>query len=281
MRRFVLLLGVIGVLISGCKKEETRLERNILACGHGGSGFQSYSNPYPSNSFGSVTRAIDGLGADGVEIDVQMSADRELFLYHNEELESMTTGTGCIAGLKGDVVLQSRYNRDFGVNQFSDEYVIKLETILSRYSSYTKKPVIYLDLRHTNRCDPSRTPNADTLAYEVVKMVRKYEGASWLYVISSSHELLNIIRKYDNTIRLYLDGGGSEAIQTADENNFDGIVSNNDHITREQVKQAHSKGMQVVLFNVKTREGTLDAVRKGPDAIQADNLELLLEILRE
>lgn len=281
MRRFVLLMGAVSMLIAGCRKEEIEAERDILACGHGGCGFQSYSNPYPSNSFGSITRAIDGLGADGVEIDVQMSADRELFLYHNEELESMTTGTGCIPGLRGEEVLKSRYNRDFGVSQFSDEYVISLEAILSRYASYPKKPVIYLDLRHTNRCDESKTPNADTLAFEVVKMIKKYEGASWLYVISSSYEVLNTIKKYDNTIRLYLDGGGSEAIRTADEHNFDGIVSNNDHITKEQVKQAHSKGMQVVLFNVKTREGTLDAVRKAPDAIQADNLELLLEILRE
>lgn len=267
-----------------CSEDDLKVNNlnndKILACGHGGAGFQSYTNPHPTNSLSSVKRAIEGLGADGVEVDVQMSADKKFFLYHNDELESLTNCIGCIPGMTTGEIAPCRYNRDFGVSQFSDEPVIMLETILVRYVDYAKRPVIYLDLRENNDCDPSAAPNLDTLASEVVKVIHKYDGAEWLYVISSSVDLLKKIGRHDPAIRLYLDGS-ADAVDEVVKNRFKGLCTNNDGITSEQINAAHDKGVEIVLFNIKTREGTLEAIRKSPDVIQSDNLELLMEMLKE
>ena len=277
---YILLLFIAAA----CGEEELQVSNlnngKILACGHGGAGFQSYTNPFPTNSASSIQRAIDGLGADGVEVDVQMTTDKKLFLYHNNQLESMTDCSGCIAGKNAEDVAPCKYNRDFNVSQFSDEYVITLESVLSRYVSYEKRPIIYLDMREGNECDPSKAPDEDTLANEVVKMIHKYDGRDWLYVISSSVTLLQKIGRRDADIKLYLDGAPS-SIDDVAANGFDGLCTNNDEITAEQVSSAHAKGIEIVLFNIKTREGTLEAIRKSPDAIQSDNLDLLLEVLRD
>jgi glycerophosphoryl diester phosphodiesterase len=279
------IISILAVLVlTACNEDDLQVNNlnngKILACGHGGAGFQSYTNPYPTNSLSSIRRAIEGLGADGVEIDVQMSADKKLFLYHNDELESLTDCMGCIPGMSSADILPCRYNRDFGVSQLSDEKVVLLETVLSKYATYAKRPVMYLDLREHNECDPSAAPNADTLVTEVVKIIHKYDGKSWIYVISGSADLLRKIARHDAGIKIYLDGPAS-AIDDAVKNGFDGICTNNDNITEAQVSAAHAKGAEVILFNVKTREGTLEAIRKSPDAIQSDNLDLLMEILRD
>lgn len=275
-----LLLVWMVIMIVACKKEGLDTGK-ILATGHGGCGFQSYSNPYPSNSMSSIVRAIEGLGADGVEVDVQMTSDKKLVLYHNETLESATSCSGCIPSKTSAEVLSCEYNRDFNVS-LAEERIILLETILQRYFSFSQKPLIYLDLRDDNPCDPSNIPHPDTLASEVVKMIRKYNGADWIYVIANTTAILEKIHKYDPSVRLYLDGNANAAsLPEAVSSGLHGYVVNNNDITAQQVDYAHEHGLEVVVFGTKTREGILSAIKKNPDAIQADNLELLLEVLRD
>lgn len=47
------------------------------------------SAEFPENTMAAFERAVD-LGADGIEIDVQRSADGELFVMHDEYLERLT-----------------------------------------------------------------------------------------------------------------------------------------------------------------------------------------------
>ena len=60
--------------------------------GHGGMGF---SNVYPMNTFESIMHCIN-LGADGTEIDVQMTKDGILVAYHDRELSNKTNKCGLV-----------------------------------------------------------------------------------------------------------------------------------------------------------------------------------------
>jgi glycerophosphoryl diester phosphodiesterase len=52
----------------------------------------------PENTIPAFTKAIE-LGADGIELDVQLSADDELFVLHDLTLNKTTNGTGVAANL--------------------------------------------------------------------------------------------------------------------------------------------------------------------------------------
>lgn len=52
----------------------------------------------PENTIPAFTKAIE-LGADGIELDVQLSADGELFVLHDLTLNKTTNGTGAAAAL--------------------------------------------------------------------------------------------------------------------------------------------------------------------------------------
>lgn len=52
----------------------------------------------PENTIPAFTKAMD-LGADGIELDVQISADDELFVLHDLTLNKTTNGTGVAATL--------------------------------------------------------------------------------------------------------------------------------------------------------------------------------------
>ncbi len=52
----------------------------------------------PENTLPAFTRAME-LGADGIELDVQLSTDDELFVLHDLTLNKTTNGTGVAANL--------------------------------------------------------------------------------------------------------------------------------------------------------------------------------------
>jgi glycerophosphoryl diester phosphodiesterase len=284
---FRIAILLILVAVSSCKREKINFIDNlhggkIIICGHGGAGFQSYVNPYPTNSFASIQRALEGLNADGVEIDVQMTKDLELYLYHDEELDLSTDCSGCIPGRLASEINNCRFNKNMSVNVFQDIKLIRLETILARYSGMASPKYFYFDMRLRNVCDPSQAPDKDSLANRVVEMISKYSGHKYMPVISGDTIFLNKVKKLDPNISLILENpNASESIAMSVLHGYQGIISSNENITREQAKEAHLNNLEVIIFNVKRRNATIDAVNKSPDVIQTDNIQLLQEILRE
>ena len=58
-------------------------------------GHRGYSGKYPENTMLAFRKAIEA-GADGVEMDVQLSKDGEVVVIHDETLDRTTTGTGFV-----------------------------------------------------------------------------------------------------------------------------------------------------------------------------------------
>src|SRR3954471_1938214 len=67
--------------------------RGTLMLGHRGA-----MAAEPENTLRAFRRAID-LGADGIECDVQRTADGELVLIHDDTVERTTNGTGTVGEL--------------------------------------------------------------------------------------------------------------------------------------------------------------------------------------
>ena len=58
-------------------------------------GHRGAAGYYPENTLLSFSKALE-MGADGVELDVQMSADGELIIMHDETLDRTTDGHGFV-----------------------------------------------------------------------------------------------------------------------------------------------------------------------------------------
>lgn len=262
-----------------CKKEiEKPAYERTLVVGHGGSGFQQYTNPLPPNSLSSISRAIDGLNTDGVEVDVQITSDGILVLFHDEYLENTTECNGCIGKKRYDEIKDCRYTRDFGNKIFEKETVVTLDSVLQKYSTYSPKPFFYLDIKTPASCPVN---DLALLARKIVESVHNVNGKSWIVVESGSIELLQLIKSEDENIKLMIDRGDIEfLIDVAQAKGFQGIVANNDDVTKEQAQKIRSKNLQLVLFNVKEQTSTASALSKNPHSIQTDNIELLQEYLK-
>ncbi len=280
------ILPLLFLWFLSCEKIEPHKIKNlngnhIGVIGHGGMGFQSFSNQLPHNSFSSVVQTIEKLNADGVEVDVQLSRDGVLMLYHSELLESLTDCFSCVHESYAKDLLKCRYRNDFYANVFTNEKIISLEKVVNRFSQRTIKPLLFLDLKTFLPCETELTYEEyhQSIVNSLLELIEQYQGEDWIFVESWDVGLLKMLQVKNPSIKLKISNGEPESIYQAREHGFYGVVMEYQNITREEVGLAHSMGVRVSLYSPKSRRGIRKAIQKNPDYIQTDNVTLLQQFL--
>lgn len=276
----LLALVFLLLIINSCSKQKigeiNNLNDNKIGIiGHGGNGFQGYDNPLPHNSFGSISKAIDSYNADGAEIDVQLSADYELFLYHDNKLRSMTECEGCIYSQNAATLKNCTYRN-------SKEKIVSLDSVLSYFNKRSVKPKIFLDMRTASECNTTdQNEYIGILSSKISEIIRKYQGWDWIIVEAQDMSFLKMMKEKEPSAKLVLDFTGNieETISFADSYNLYGVVFSNKDASEANIRLAHEKGLFVSLFEIQTRKENFEAINKSPDFIQTDNIPLLQQLL--
>lgn len=283
--RIIMLL--LLMIISSCKKVNINDIHNlngdfIYVIGHGGVGFQTLSTQLPENSMISIMKAIEVYGADGVEVDVQLSKDLQLVLYHDDRLETSTDGTGFVYEYNLTELTEIKYNRDIYANLFIDEHIVSLEAVLQKLSKQKRKPQLHLDLRSW-LYDNSLYSSAgffSVYASKIVDIINKYQYHEYTYIASGDINLLKELRKQDASLKLMIETNKVNwAIEQVKEYNWYGILVNNHSVSKQDVKYAHSQGVRVAIFDLRTQPNQVKAVNKHPDFIITDNIPQLQQIV--
>lgn len=282
-----LILALVAICLLSCQKTTIDPINNlnggvISVIGHGGGGFQSPLNKEPENSLSSINKAIEIYNADGVEVDVQLSKDLNVILYHDDKLETSTNGNGFIYEYNLNELRQLKYDRDFYAKMLLDEHIITLETILKRFSQRNIKPQLHLDLRPWlfNDTIYNSTEFHNIYTDKIVETINKYNYQNLTYVASGDLELLIKLNQKNPHLKLMLETDNVNwAVEIINKNNWHGIVAHNDRITKSEITYAHSKNVRIALFDIKIQSDIVDAVNKHPDYILTDNIIKLHQIL--
>ena len=287
-RLLVPLLGLAGLLAgsSACERVKSRPVENlsggrIYIMGHAGAGFESALNPFPPDALTSIRETLEGFNAHGTEIDIQLTQDSALVLYHDGTLESMTECEGYIYSLPAATVTGCRYRTDFNTHILQDEHIQQLDELLVRYANSPLAPRFDFDLKLPEQPGLDLRPVYRQFARRLAAVVAPYPGLlPRINFMSTDISQLRAIRQVLPGARVVLDDADFERGLTAvNTNDFTGIVLANPNATAEQVRRAHAAGREVTLYKVRLRPDVISAIDKDPDAIQSDNILLLQQIL--
>ena len=257
----------------------------IQVIGHGGVGMPSVFNPFqplPSNSPGSIRAALDA-GASGVELDLQLSADSVLVLYHDEFLDNSTGLKGCVATRLWSEMRNQPYTLGFPYDLFQEETLVSLETILLELKKRKEFPILHLDLHHFNFCDPPNgysRRNAFIAELERV-FIRTRVPLEKVYVVSQDQNALMLVSKMKNPPLLVWEEviNMQYGIKMAKKFNTPYLAVKYKILTPEGIRKAHREGLFVITFGGKSRWGLFRMAGMHPDAIEADNVPELLRLL--
>lgn len=253
---------LLVLIFLSCSKKDFSI---VEIVGHAGNGLTIKSSIYHDNSEEAIDLALGQAGVSGVEIDLQLSADNDLWLFHDAELKTETGSSGCVHELSNEQLKAIRYKT---VNK---EKLVRLKDL--NFNNYSGK-IFYLDIRHYSGCTQeiiSQTTvlNAlnDALSEVVgVQFIVFTSNISWVddYKQAGWTTVLNV---YDRTEL-------NESFQSNID--FDGIIIRNSKASKEDVDFIKSKNKKVILFDIRAPKSIRQALKKQADIIIVDDLKVAL-----
>jgi glycerophosphoryl diester phosphodiesterase len=221
---------------------------------------------FPIDSYRSISQALD-MGADGSEMDVQLTGDTALVLYHSELLDDMTSCSGPVSEMTAGGLSQCKYT---GV------YRDPIVTASALFDEVERENHVFtFDCKMVSE-DPVQL---ELFADALVKHVRKYNLVDRCYIESPFPYLIQMLAEREPQLRLFLYPDNFDAgIEESRHIKIYGLVMDWKKISKEEIRIAHNNNLRVTLFNTSTEEENLEAVQLSPDFIQTDKLEHLLKV---
>ena len=257
MRFRICIIGI--VLLCSCSKKDAN--SSVLLLSHAGDGLSMPNAPYPANSTAAVNYALE-MGADGVEVDIQLSKDGQWILFHDVYLDGKTTRKGCVAEYSSDEIVQTFFQA------FPNRHI----DLLKDLEVGTK--TLVLDIRHYEPCS-NTIHTLNELLPPLLEYASSHSSTPILYN-SNYPTLLDTLRKLGKTVSY--NAVSWKDIQSVSTSQYPIYVVRNEAMTAAQVSEIQEKGAKVILFDVRSQSGNKKALAKHPDYLMTDNLSGAIQL---
>lgn len=222
------------------------------------------------NSAESIEKCLR-LGADGTEMDIQLTKDCVLVLYHNSTLGEATRCEGTTWDKTWDEIQNCRYKSLLYDN-------IKLIRLSDLFEKIRDKTLVF-----TFECKLNGNGDAgfqQAFADKLIEHIDRYDLETTCLVESTDTTFLKLLAKKKHSLKTFLyTTSVTHAIETASRLGIFGITIDMKKVRREEIALAHDKNLRITLFNQQSEKDNLEAVAMNPDFIQTDKLKHLLRIL--
>ncbi len=276
----------ISMLCPGCFNSDKNRNsppenKNILNIGHAGSGFNYLFmpfNPYPTNSFQSLKNALAN-GADGVEVDLQLTADHKLVLFHDFTLESNTDLKGYIINFNSTEIVGVPYECGFPYDLFQNEKIISLPEWLNYAHQLPQFPYLHIDLKTNNNSAESMAGIMLNVLFENLKTV-EYPLEKVILISGDYNVITKILTEYPMLNCAYQPAEFNEGLSWVQQHGCKFMIIDQKRLTGNDVKTAHEKGIRVIAMGGRAESTLLKLIEMKPDFIQSNNVKMLHHLLQ-
>jgi glycerophosphoryl diester phosphodiesterase len=252
---------IVLLMLVSCKKKSYP---DVSVVGHGCMGLEILNSVYHDNTEEAFDLATGMAGLDGVEIDVQLSLDGSIWLFHDDEISLETNGSGCL-GTKSDQEIKT-----LSYKSLYKENLVKLSELdLTRI----KEKKLFIDLRHYNKCEGA--------FYDPVEWIAAINSIEFpadieLYIVLSIPEWSQDF--IDQGYKVLLSAFEEEELSDLLSQGFmaDGFMVKNAIINETDVQAIRALGKKVFIFEMRAPKSIRKALQKGPDGVVSDDLRAAL-----
>jgi glycerophosphoryl diester phosphodiesterase len=252
--RFVKFCFVFTGLLFSCNKNHDNLRPKIIA--HAGSGLAMPNALFADNSMQGIQHSLSE-GVDGVEVDVQLSKDQQLVLYHDEYLSSKTNFASCVYQYSA-----SELTAHCHYTLFPSENIALLSAI------NVGNKYLMLDLRSYDFCAQKALDS--TILLQKCLQYRQNNPSTQLIVNASQTLLLDCFQHHQ--FKVAFDAvDAQELSKIAALKKYPYYTVRNHTINISEVAQLQQQGYQIIIFDMHSHKGIQEAIKKHPAFIMPDN----------
>ncbi len=202
------------------------------------------------NTIQAVINALPYVG--GIEVDVQLSKSRTVWLSHDYKVEDCNGPQYCFSQTyDAQIEAVSSCN---GINMGYS----KFEEVLQYMAQNNIRKYISIDLKGWLPCDGTALDVEGIMkveAEEIIRLGKKYNLSAFLLFESENISILNWIRAKDRNVQTYYTSYGDyeKGLLVALDNGFSGISYKsffNDVLDADKIKLLHKKGLRLNAWNI-------------------------------
>lgn len=267
--KFLVAAAAASIVMSAATGQAAKVE--VIA-------HRGFSYVAPENTLVAMREAYK-TGADGVELDIHLTADRKVILSHDETTSRTTGGTSMVIAETSASVLQKLDVGSWKGAKFAGEKMPLLEEMLAELPEGVRAFVEFksggdgaAEVRDVVDRSGKRAQvtfisfGLDTITE--VKRTMPDRPAYWLRGTEKDKETGKVIPH------------GPELIRQAKERGLDGLDLNYGGITAEFVKEAKAAGLEVHAWTVNHADEAGRLRDIGVDSITTDRPDMVLEVVR-
>lgn len=243
----------------------TWTQQRPLILGHRGA-----SRAAPQNTLAAFRRAVE-MGADGVELDVHLSADGVPVVIHDGRVDALTDGAGAVE----DLTLAQLQALDAGARfdaAFAGERIPTLEATLATFG---QQLLFNIELKSFGRRDAA-------LEAATVAVVKRLGLEQRVWFSSFKPYALWQVRRLAPEIPcgLLYDGLSLTALLLEPVTPHEALHPYHGLLSPEKIRRAHRRGLWVATWTVDDVERARTLASWGVDAIITNTPDRLLAALR-
>jgi len=224
------------------------------------------SKAAPENTLPAFEAAIES-GADYIELDVQLTSDGELVVFHDEKLDRTTDGQGILSKYTYEQLQQLSAGSWFGDGvEFADTKIPLLSEVLDLTGDD-----IMLNIEIKDRGDAIAT------AEKTVELIEEYDIVSSCYVTSFSYKALKKVKKLNPKIKTGLIANVATTASFSQLKYIDALSLNHLFVNQTVVNSAHQNGKRVFVWTVDSSSDMQHVIALGVDNIITNRPEKAAE----
>lgn len=222
----------------------------------------------PENTMPAFDKALQ-LGANGIELDLQMTKDGKIVVFHDSKIDKKSNKTGKISDYTYQELLGFDFENWFSL-KYKNENIVLFEDFAKKFLS--KKLTFAIELKE------------EGIEKETLNIIKKYATHNNIYITSFKYKALENMRKLDSDIKL------SWLIEDRiNKNNIEELLKikgtqicpKANNVTKNDIELAKKNGLKVRLWGVLDEKIMKDVYKLDIDGMTVnfpDKLKHLMEI---
>lgn len=205
---------------------------------------RGFSYAAPENTMYAFEYAVES-GADYIELDVQLTADEQVVVFHDEKISRVTDGTGILSDYTYAELQEFSAGCKF---RKSDEFDNAKIPLLSDVFENIGDRILY-------NVEIKDKGNTKLTTQKTVELIEEYGLENSCYITSFSYNILKEVKKINPEIKTGLIANSTAVTSFAKLRNIDALSLNHIFVNSAVVNEAHRNGKRVFVWTV---DGTSD-----------------------
>lgn len=241
--------------------------RKPALCYHRG-----YSKTAPENSMAAFDAALNNKG-EMIEFDVRLSADNEIIVLHDAEVDRTSDGRGNASKMNIDELRTLDFGSWFGA-EFRNERIPLLTSVLEKF-----RDRLYFDIELKSE---GGREGKKILCKKVFSLLEKYGIRDRVIISSFDRFMLKTFRGYNNNIFTGLLADNKFQMlfmrKFIQRYNINSVILNHERLTKNVSHKIHGLNKYVMVYTVNTKQDFNRCINSGADCVISNDPNTLTAI---